>query len=207
VKLLVLLWILWCALHSLLITDRVANRVQHMGGIIQGGYRLFYVLFACLSLAPLLWYQYSLPQQLLFAWHGPWRILQAGLLLYGLIMFQGGRQVYDSNYFLGISQWRSYRQSRQPAPLPFRCQGVLRYVRHPWYSGGLAVLWALGPITDVSLAVKLILSLYVILGTLLEERKLERQLGTPYREYCRQVPMLIPWRGRVNLDSRNEQQA
>jgi len=83
------------------------------------------------------------------------------------------------------------------APLPFSCNGILQYVRHPWYSGGLAFLWGLGPLTDVTLMVRIILSLYLIIGTLLEERKLIRELDQPYRNYCHQVPMLIPWRGRV----------
>ena len=196
-KVLVLLWTGWCIVHSLLITGRVTGWVRKKGGMLQGGYRLFYVLFSSLSLVPLLWYQYSLPRQVLFAWHGPWRLLQAVLLLYSLFMFYGGREVYDTGYFLGLSQCRRYRRGREEHPLPFTSRGVLRYVRHPWYSGGLAFLWALGPITDVNLVVRIILTLYVFLGTLLEERKLARELGRPYLDYCRRVPMLIPWRGRV----------
>lgn len=59
-------WILWCALHSLLISSRVNQWVKEQGGVLQGSYRLFYSLFSALSLIPLLWYQYSLPQEVLF---------------------------------------------------------------------------------------------------------------------------------------------
>jgi protein-S-isoprenylcysteine O-methyltransferase Ste14 len=191
-KLLILLWSAWCLLHSLLITRRFNEWVQRKGGPVQGGYRLFYVLFSSLTLIPLLWYQYSLPQQVLFTWHGPWRILQGLLIGYGMVMFYGGKQVYDTDFFLGISQWRDYRNGKQQKKIPFRCRGILRYVRHPWYSGGLALLWALGPVTDITLPVKITLSFYVLIGTLLEEKKLARDLGRPYLEYCTQVPMLLP---------------
>lgn len=53
--------------------------------------------------------------------------------------------------------------------------------------------------TDVNLPVRIILSLHLIIGTLLEERKLVQELGEPYIRYQQQVPMLIPWRGRILL--------
>ncbi len=194
---LALLWICWCILHSLLITGRLNEWLQKKGGFLQGSYRIIYIVFSCLTLISVLWYQYSLPQQLIFAWSGWWRIMQAGLLLYGLITFYAGKQVYDMDYFLGLSQWQNYCRGVEAQPLPFVSRGVLSYVRHPWYSGGLAFLWALGPLTDVSLTVRGILTVYVVVGTLLEEKKLVRELGASYREYCRKVPMLIPWKGRV----------
>jgi protein-S-isoprenylcysteine O-methyltransferase Ste14 len=197
---LALLWTCWCLVHSLLITARLNSWIRSKGGLLQGIYRIVYILFAIISLVPVLWYQYQLPQQLLFSWPGPWRILQGGLLMYAILMFYGGTRVYDTDFFLGISQWHSYRQNREINSLPFSCRGILRYVRHPWYSGGIAFLWGLAPITDVNLLVRSILSVYLVIGTLLEERKLVRELGSPYRNYCNRVPMLIPWRGKVDYD-------
>ncbi len=201
---LALLWILWCALHSLLISEPANRWVRRRGGIWAGTHRLAYVLFSALSLLPPLWYQFSLPQRILFSWHGPWRIVHALLLCYALVMFAGGTRAYAMDHFLGLRQWRDYRRGRPPAPMRFRSDGVLRWVRHPWYSGGLALLWAAGPITDTTLVSRLVLSIYLVIGSLLEERKLGQELGEPYRRYCRQVPMLIPWkrpeRGRGKQD-------
>ena len=196
-----LLWIAWCTLHSLLITGSLNRWIRNKGGLLQGVCRIAYILFSCLSLAPVLWFQYTQPQQLIFSWNGLWRIPQATLLLYAFIMFYSGKHAYDTDYFLGLRQWRDYRLNRETTPKPFTCEGILRYVRHPWYSGGLALIWVFGPITDVTALVRTILTLYFIIGTLLEERKLVRELGEPYRNYCRQVPMLIPWRGRVRVES------
>ncbi|MCW5201374.1 hypothetical protein VU12_00350 [Desulfobulbus sp. US4] len=194
-------WILWCTLHSLLITGGINERIRKKGGMLLGAYRLLYSLFSVLSLLPLLWYQYSLPQEMIFSWSGWLRLPQGILLAYALVMLYGGNKVYAVDYLVGIRQWRNYRQGEEIPVLPFTCQGALAYVRHPWYSSGLPILWAAGPITDADLPPRIILTLYLIIGTLLEERKLVKELGEPYLRYQKQVPMLIPWRGRVRVSN------
>ncbi len=196
---LALLWICWCALHSLLITGRVNEWIQKKGGFLQGTYRIFYILFSIVSLPPILWYQYSLPQKVLFTWQGWWQIPRFILLLYAAVLFWYGKKNYDMNYFLGIRQWREYRRGGPPEKIPFHCSGILQYVRHPWYSGGLALLWSVGPLTNTSLIANIILSIYLIIGTLLEEQKLRRELGEKYCRYCHMVPMFVPWKGKVKF--------
>ena len=122
------------------------------------------------------------------------RVAQGALLLYALAMFIGGLRVYDLQAFLGLRQWRDYRTGQSVGPPAFRKTGVLRVVRHPWYSGGIALLWALPGLTDVTLVVRTLLSAYLILGAVLEERKLREILGEPYKSYCRETPMLVPWK-------------
>ncbi|WP_456387111.1 methyltransferase family protein [Desulfolithobacter sp.] len=201
-----LLWIVWSTLHSFLVSRRITAYLRRRGGLWQGGFRLFYISFSLLSLLPLIWYQFQLPQQVLFQYQGTWRLLQALLLLYAFIMFYGGKKVYDMEYFLGLKQWREYRAGAlHIRQVPFRRSGLLRHVRHPWYSGGLALLWAAGPLTDVNLISRMVLSLYLVIGAMLEEQKLKEELGHRYVEYCRQVPMLIPWKtGAAGNDTDRE---
>ena len=97
-------WILWCILHSLLITSKVNELILQKGGLLQGAYRIGYNLFSLLTLLPLLWYQLSLPQKMLLSWSGWLRIPQGILLAYAFIMFFGGHKVYDFKYLIGISQ-------------------------------------------------------------------------------------------------------
>jgi protein-S-isoprenylcysteine O-methyltransferase Ste14 len=194
-------WILWCTLHSLLITGGINERIRKKGGMLLGVYRLIYSLFSALSLIPLLWYQYSLPQEVIFSWSGWLRLPQGILLAYALAMLYGGNKVYDIDYLIGMRQWRNYRLGEKIPTLPFTCQGALAYVRHPWYSSGLPILWTVGPITDANLPIRIILTFYLIIGTLLEERKLVEELGEPYLRYQEQVPILIPWRGRMRLSN------
>jgi protein-S-isoprenylcysteine O-methyltransferase Ste14 len=42
---------------------------------------------------------------------------------------------------------------------------------------------------------------WIYIGALLEERDLIAEFGDRYRQYRRQVPILIPWRGRVAAQS------
>jgi protein-S-isoprenylcysteine O-methyltransferase Ste14 len=191
---LAVIWIAWCALHSLLISRAAHNVAKNILGARFPLYRLYYVGFSLISLVPVLWYQFSLPSQILIAGNWPWRAGQAVLLVYAGFMFYAGARVYDMDYFLGLSQWRNFRKQKESGSLPFHSDGVLAYVRHPWYSGGIALLWGFGTCTDVYLLTRTILTVYFVVGTVLEEVRLKKELGEQYIAYCRKVPMLIPWK-------------
>ncbi|WP_448874073.1 methyltransferase family protein [Desulfobulbus propionicus] len=196
---LVLLWGGWCALHSLLITSTVRRWIEGKGGRWLGLYRLIYIGVAIGTLVPVLWYTAALPQQPLGATPLWLRGLQGLLLVYSLIMFVGGMRVYDLQTFLGLRQWRHYRQGATSPPPVLNTSGILRSLRHPWYSGGIALLWGLPILTDITLVTRSILTVYLVLGAFLEERKMREALGEPYRAYCRETPMFVPWRfGRRN---------
>lgn len=193
--LLLLLWVIWCCFHSLLVTLTVKHWFEGKGGVWLGLYRLGYVCFSVATLLPLLWYTRTLPQHRLIAPANWLQGLQALLFLYGVVLFIGGLRVYDLRVFLGTQQWQDYyRIGRKSVPATFVQTGILRYVRHPWYSGGIALLWSLPALTDVTLVIRTLLTGYLVIGTLLEERKLKATLGEPYRAYCREVPMLLPWK-------------
>ena len=186
-----LLWCGWCRLHSLLITATVRRWLEQRGGVWLGAYRLAYVGVSILTLLPLLWYTASLPQQSLPSlplW------LRVPLLLYALVMFIGGLRVYDLQAFLGLRQWRRYRLGEASEQPVLNSNGLLRLVRHPWYAGGIALLWGLPDLTNVTSITRLILSVYLVIGARLEERKMRELLGAPYEEYCRRTPMFFPWR-------------
>ena len=188
-------WLFWCLLHSLLITNSLTAYLRRLLGRRYAFFRIFYNLFSLLSAAAVFFLQVRLPRQLLWSWHGEWRILQGALLLYAFFMLAAGARVYDLSAFSGISQIRSYRRGTTAAGMPFTCKGILQVVRHPWYSGGLAFLWGVGHISDVSLPAKVVLSAYLVIGAMLEERKLRAALGDAYAAYQRRVPMFFPWKG------------
>ncbi len=109
-------------------------------------------------------------------------------------MFYLGSQAYDMPFFLGLRQWKDFRDGRAQRAIEFHHSGILRYVRHPWYSGWIALIWVTSTLTTVSLPVRMLLTGYFIIGTILEERRLKKELGQPYIAYCKQVPMLLPWK-------------
>lgn len=191
---LAVIWTVWCVFHSLLISSTAHNTAKVFLGEYFSLYRILYVGFSFITLVPVLWYQFSLPQNVIVPGNYAIWIFQAFLLIYSLFMFYAGARVYDMGYFLGLRQWQDFRLQKEAGSLPFHTEGILNYVRHPWYSGGIALLWGVGSCTDVYLVSRSILTVYIIVGTFLEEKRLKEELGRQYSEYCQRVPMLVPWK-------------
>ena len=185
------LWAVWCCIHSLLISQRIKDAVAEKFPQAGSFYRLAYTIFSTVTLIPLVVYTVLIPQTVLFSYHGLFRIVQVFLAIYSLVLFLGGMFAYDMQYFLGLRQLRN-RNRKEDEKQEFQQQGILKVVRHPWYSGGIALLWCSSPVTDVGLSIRLLLSLYFVVGARLEERRLMDQFGESYQRYRQQVPMLIP---------------
>ena len=111
------------------------------------------------------------------------QILSAALLCIGFLQA-------DTWSFLGLRQLREIPR----APSRFVATGLYRWVRHPLYAAGLFLIWLTPLMTSSVLALNLVLTLYVLVGSRLEDRRLVREFGTDYRDYQRRVPALIPIR-------------
>ena len=193
-----ILWICWCTMHSLLISPDVIAFFKRTLKEKFAYYRLYYNAFSFITLLPVLMYHFSLPEVVYFDWPGFWLLLKITMYIAAFILFYSGSKAYDLQYVLGLKQIREFSEGRSQEAMPFETSGILEYVRHPWYSASILLVWAFGNISDVSLAVKVIITLYFIIGTKLEEQKLFSEIGEPYRQYCRRVPMLIPWKKFIN---------
>lgn len=194
IGILALVWAFWCSMHSLLISRSFTARMKEIWGIKFAYYRLAYNSFSILTLIPVVVYQQLLDEKMIFSWPGPWLLLKFGMYLASFVFFYGGYLVFDMQYVLGLKQIDEMRGDRKIEAMNFNTTGILEYVRHPWYSGAILLVWAFGPISDVSLVSKIILTAYLIIGTFLEEKKLIREIGEPYLAYRKKVPMLIPWK-------------
>jgi protein-S-isoprenylcysteine O-methyltransferase Ste14 len=88
------------------------------------------------------------------------------------------------------------RQVWEAAPAEERLLvlGPYRYVRHPLMGCLLVLLWAHPVMTPTLALLSGGLSVYIVLGLVLEERDLRRRFGAAYAEYRRRVPAVIPWR-------------
>ena len=198
IAILSVLWVCWCTLHSLLISRGVTAFFKAELKERFAYYRLFYNVFSFITLLPVLMYHFSLPEVIIWDWPGFWQLLKIAMYVAAFILFYGGYRNYDMDYVMGLKQIREFSEEADSEPIPFKTSGILEYVRHPWYSGGILLVWSIGYISDVSLIVKVILTAYFIIGTKLEEQKLIAEIGEPYEQYCQRVPMLIPWKKPVN---------
>ncbi len=178
-------------LHSLLAAEHV--KVFLMKNLIPFKYyRLFYNLLAVILLAPVAWLFFSMKKEMLL--ENVWFALPGGLLvLGGLIWIWKAMQGYDMGEFTGFLQLKN---GRQPDHTSLNVSGLNRLVRHPLYFGTLLVVWGFFLLLpfDAVLVMAVISTIYLFVGSKLEERKLTQQFGDAYRSYQQNVPMLLPFK-------------
>ncbi|MCX6307103.1 MAG: NnrU family protein [Bacteroidetes bacterium] len=187
-----MLWISYCALHSALITPGVTSFLRRRLGEAFKFYRLSYNLLALTLLVPIFLYADSIRQPPFFTWESALLPVRYLLQATGLILFIAGARQYDMLTFLGlrqISEDVSHNLINSTGKLD--ASGILGVVRHPFYTAVFPLIWA----TDLdvtSLISNSILSIYLVTGTILEEKKLVREFGDEYKAYQERVSMLFP---------------
>ncbi len=94
----------------------------------------------------------------------------------------------------GVIPLRDYLRGRQSPPVPFVVRGPYRWVRHPLYLFLILMIWSYPDLTADRLLFNILWTVWMVFGTVLEERDLVASFGDSYRAYQRKVPMLIPYR-------------
>jgi len=187
-------WILWCSLHSALISATVTDFAKEKLGSHFRFYRLFYNILSAATLIPVVLYSRTIHEPPFFRWEGPLVVLQAALLLTSLYLFLAGGRHYSWAAFMGISQIRAGRAGLSLAEdHAFVASGIHRIIRHPWYLAGILIVWV-QDLSALTVIVNVVIGVYFIIGSFLEERKLVREFGDTYRAYQQTASMLIPWR-------------
>ncbi|OAN46682.1 protein-S-isoprenylcysteine methyltransferase [Paramagnetospirillum marisnigri] len=107
---------------------------------------------------------------------------------WGLMIWSA--RFYDLGRLGGLSQ---LRHPEAAADEPLRLDGPHGRVRHPLYASGFLILWG-AALSPLGLATAIWGSLYLLVGTVCEERRLLRLYGEAYADYRRRVPAFIPHR-------------
>ncbi|MGB0695459.1 MAG: methyltransferase family protein [Rhodospirillaceae bacterium] len=192
-----LAWLSFGVVHSYLARPAV---IATLKPVFRSAYRLIYNLIALIHIG-------------LVFWVGQWAFADAPALLpdlagkvlvpagwavtaWGLVLLAMAMQGYDTARFMGTAQIRA---AKTGTPLeedePLQLSGLHRHVRHPLYSAAFLILW--GMATSWSgLALAVWGSVYLVIGTWYEERKLIDLYGPVYQRYRQRVPAYIPRRGR-----------
>ena len=188
---------LYGLIHSLLASHAAKRFAEaRWGGAARRWYRLGFSLLGGLTLLPLFWLAWALPDQPLYRIAMPW------VLLSGLIQLAAAGALLAGVKQTGALGFIGLRQALDPAgagPLiagrgadALVVRGLYRWVRHPLYTSGLLFLWANPTVSWNGLAFNLGATAYLVIGALFEERKLLAEFGPAYAEYRRRTPMLIP---------------
>ncbi len=188
------LWISFCVLHSGLISITFTDFIKNKIGDYYRFYRLFYNIFSIVTLIPVLIYAFSIKQTPFFVWNGYLLPIKYALLFVGILCFVMGARRYSFGQFFGLAQIKegaNHNLMNKTGKLSSR--GILGVVRHPFYAGIFPLIWS-NDLDVTALITNIILSIYVIIGTLLEEHKLIAEFGDAYREYQQKVSMLFPFK-------------
>ncbi|MGB5259269.1 MAG: NnrU family protein [Gammaproteobacteria bacterium] len=148
---------------------------------IASGITLFCVVFLWQASAPAL-----------LSADGAARIAMRVLFLTTLGVIAWSHLALHSVDSFGLRAIGNHLRGKSQPTATFIEQGPYRWIRHPQYACILVMLWSYPDLTADRLLLNLLWSIWVVIGTRLEERDLAITIGDQYREYQSRVPMLIP---------------
>jgi len=192
--LIALMWAAYCALHSFLISIRFTSLMKRLLKAYYAFYRLFYNIISVVLLIPLIIYSIQTEGEAIISYSLPFTIIRYVLISISIMIVLKAFFIdYDFLTFFGIRQLFEFgRKKSQEHSNEIKRNGLLGVVRHPMYFGLMIYLWCQTfSLTDI--VINSVLTIYIIIGTYLEEKKLVLEFGEPYIKYQREVPMLIPF--------------
>lgn len=169
--------------------------------------RSTYVLAASLALALLLWQWRPIPAVV-------WQVSNpTGAMTLMVLEAVGWLIVLSSTFLINHFELFGLHQVAnnlvgKPMPAPrFRTPLFYKLVRHPIYLGFIIAFWAAPVMTAGHLLFAAVTTAYIFVGIALEEHDLITVFGDQYRNYRRQVSMIVPLPAKPSRDSVNARQS
>lgn len=191
---LVILTIVWSFFHSALISPVIIKFLKKILNSKFRYYRIAYNLFSLGTLMLVLQYEMSIRKEIIFDWYDYFGVIRIFLFILTFALFYFGAQRYSFSEFIGLKQLNKQKINLTISRSgELDTSGIHKIIRHPWYLGTLIIIW----LRDLSISVicmNIILSAYLIIGALLEEKKLINEFGHAYLDYKKRVSMLIPFK-------------
>ncbi|MGD1254637.1 methanethiol S-methyltransferase [Mycobacterium seoulense] len=154
--------------------------------------RSTYVLLSSVVLALLYWQWRTMPTAI-------WEVRLPGARAVLWALFWLGWAIALLSTFLinhfdlfGLRQVYLAARQKPYTSIEFRVRLLYRVVRHPLMLGMVIAFWAAPVMTAGHLLFSSGMTLYILIATQLEERDLVASLGHQYRDYRREVSMLLP---------------
>jgi protein-S-isoprenylcysteine O-methyltransferase Ste14 len=181
--------LIYGAFHSLLASRKLKAAARtKFGSWADHYYRLFFNVVAVLAFLPLLAIVAWMAGPVLFIAPWPMAAILVGIELAALILMVYSFRQSDPAFFLGMGQL-----GNEPSAAGLITTGAYGVVRHPLYATGLLILWCFPVLTAGTLAFDAAITIYVLIGSELEERRLILEFGDAYRHYRKKVARLIPF--------------
>ena len=189
-----LLWLSFGVIHSVLASSSAKSLLHPFFG---KSYRLCYNLFSALYIGLVLiaGHQWLGANSMSFEINNEFDFIITGCRWVGIGVVLAALTQYDLGRFGGLTQIQQ-GIDRQGDEEALHVTGMHRYVRHPLYLGVYLFFWG-GIVDEFGLQTALWGSLYLLIGTWFEERRLIARYGRSYIEYREKVPSIFPIRGRA----------
>jgi protein-S-isoprenylcysteine O-methyltransferase Ste14 len=185
-------WILWCFLHSFFTTTGVTEWFKERLKKKFAFYRIGYNSLSLITVVPLFYWQMTMGGVIVIRISAFLMIFKYIAICMSVIVITGSFLSFDVFEFVGIRQIMS-RHSYVQKQITISKHGFYGVVRHPMYAGGFVFFVAMMMNAPLSQFLGYgILAIYMVIGTVREDRRLARGLGEVYRNYQKQVPMFIP---------------
>ena len=190
------LFLLFAVPHSILAAFDVKKRLTEQIGDKIAFYRLFYNVSSILLFVSI-YYLSPKPQLKIYDLQFPFDIIIFAIQFLGIVgLFWAGSYV-DMKEFLGIKQViRYFRGEYKIQDLDEHhnliVAGPFKMSRHPIYFFSIIIL-GFRPAMDLfDMVFFICLALYFYIGSLYEEKSLEKRYGIQYADYKQRVPRILP---------------
>ncbi len=117
-----------------------------------------------------------------------------GIFFVSLVGMMWAMRALRSFDTFGIEPILAQVRASHVRTMPLSIRGPYRWVRHPLYFFTLVLIWCCPDLTMDRLLFNILFTVWIVIGTLLEERDLVSEFHETYHNYQRKVPMLIPWK-------------
>lgn len=153
--------------------------------------RSTYVLFSSLALILLFVLWQPLGGQVWQIENPSGRLLMSAVFGFGWALVLYSTFLINHFDLFGLRQVYLQLLGKPYTGLEFKTPAVYKLVRHPLYAGWFLCFWATPSMTWAHFVFAVLTSLYILIAIRLEERDLI-EVHPEYRDYRRQVPMLVP---------------
>ncbi len=149
--------------------------------------RLTYLLFSSFAIAIIILFWQPINGVIWDIRGTAFAIFIRGISLSGLLI------VAVSVFSLSAADFSGWQQlNKTISETSFQTPLFYKFVRHPIYLGFMISFWATPLLTIGHLLFAILMTIYIYIGAIFEERNLVKTFGDDYRNYQKKVGMLFP---------------
>ena len=196
VLIIIFLFMLFGVSHTILASNKAKKIIIEIAGEKIAFYRFFYNLFS-LFIFLAMYKIMPKPDLIIYEIGSPYN-----LFILGLKLLSGAGLIWAASYislkeFIGISQIKrffnnEYNVEELDEHSELIIKGPFKFTRHPIYLFSILFLGFRASMDLFYLTFFVCLTIYFIVGSIFEERKLISKFGVTYIRYQKETPRILP---------------